>query len=181
MPETILYSLPTIMRMKGFNRSTFRDFVLARFNAVLHTERQEEQVYFYYAIKLCKLDFMLGRFKEAVLHSGNQILISYFILDNIISEADYQDEISHPQESKWLQNYHYLLVHDKSKIDVLLPVNAKKFRQKQSYYDFYRRNLESNIPILRPISEIDGAIKIFLAKKIESYRSCSINSRKKHL
>lgn len=177
MPETILYSLPTIMRMKGFNHLTFRDFVLARFNSVLHTERQEEQVYFYYAIKLCKLDFELGRFKDAVLHSENQILISYFILDKIITDKDYQNEISHPQESKWLQNYHYLLVNDQSKIDVLLPVNAKKPRQQQSYYNFYCRNLESDIPIIRPISEINDAIKIFLAKKIRSYRFGSANGR----
>ncbi len=147
MPETILYSLPTIMRMKGFNHSTFRDFVLARFNSVLHTDRQEEQVYFYYAIKLCGFDTELVCFKDKVLHSENQILISYFILDKIITEADYQNEISHPQEGKWLQNYHYILANDKTNIDMLLPTNAKKPRQRQSYYDFYHRNLESDIPI----------------------------------
>ena len=169
MPETILYSLSTIMQMRGFDRSAFKEFVLTRFSSVLHTERQEEQVYFYYAIKLCKFDSELARFKDAVLHSENQILISYFILDKIITAADYQSEISNPQESKWLQNYHYLLVYDKTAIDALLPVHAKKSRQKQSYHDFYRRNLDCDIPIVRPIREIDGAIKKFVAAKIASY------------
>lgn len=174
MPEAILYSLPTIMQMKGFDRSRFKEFVLARFNSVLHTDRQEEQVYFYYAIKLCGFDTELICFKEKVLHSENQILISYFILDKIITEADYQNEISYPHESKWLQNYHYLLVYDKSRIDVLFPVNAKKSRQQQSYYDFYYRNLDSDIPIVRPVGEIDGAIKKFISQKIASYHHKSV-------
>ena len=168
MPETILYSLPHVMGMKGFKLSIFKEFVLSRFRAVLQTEKQEEQVYFYYAIKLCKFDEDLVNFKEMVLKSKNQILISYLVMDKIIQEADYSEYIGSPQESDWLQNYHYLLTYDKSKTDILLPHRAKD-NQKCSYTNFYKRNLDAGIPILKPIDEIYPGVRKFIKNKIESY------------
>lgn len=168
MPETILYSLPCVKGMRGFQLSVFKEFVLSRFRAVLQTGKQEEQVYFYYAIKFCKFDEALVNFKEMVLKSKNQILISYFLMDKIIREADYSGYIGSPQESDWLQNYHYLLTYDKSKTDILLPQNANE-RQKCSYTHFYKRNLDAGIPILKPIDTIYPGVRKFIENKIASY------------
>lgn len=169
MPETMLYSLTTIKQMAGFNLKTFKEFVLARFDSVLHSEKYEEQVYFYYAIKVCGLDQELYAFKDLVLKSKNQILISYFVIDKIINKADYATFVTHPKENEWLQNYHYILVNDKSMIDMLIPENAKKDKQKSSYREFYKLNIDNNTPIMKPIKKVTEDIKKFIEAKIASY------------
>ncbi len=168
MPEAILYSLPTIKQMAGFDPAIFGEFLFSRFKSVLQTERQEEQVYFYYAIKVCGLDAELPRFKDAVLRSGNQILVSYFLLDKLLTEADLPN-FSSPREEEWLQNYHALLSGGSRDPSALIPVGAKKEKQKQSYAEFYRRNLEDGIPFVRPIGAVEKEIRTFLAAKIASY------------
>ena len=129
MPEAILYSINKIILMRGFDIAKFKEFVITRFKSSLHTEKQEEQVYFYYAFKVCGFDEELAGFKDQVLKSKNQILISYFILDSIIDKNDYQVFVSNPNENEWLQNYHYILKHDKTNTNLLIPENAKKEKQ----------------------------------------------------
>lgn len=167
MPEAILYSLHKIKEIEGFDDDKFKDFVLARFNASLNGERQEEQVYFYYAVKICGFDCELLRFKEKVLKTENQILISYYICDGLISKEDYQKYIDNYSESEWLQNYHYLLKYDKNNTDILIPEIVKKENQKKSYTDFYKLNLDNDIPIIKPICQVTGDIERFL--KIRLY------------
>lgn len=167
MPEAILYSLHKIKEIEGFDTDKFKDFVIARFNASLNGERQEEQVYFYYAVKLCGFDSELLRFKEKVLRTENQILISYYICDGLITKEDYQKYIDNHSESEWLQNYHYLLKYDKSNTAILIPEIVKKENQKKSYTDFYKLNLDNDIPIVKPICQVTGDIERFL--KIRLY------------
>jgi hypothetical protein len=155
--------------MKGFDLSKFKEFLWLRFDATLKTEKYEEQLYFYYAIKECQFDDILGEFKEPVLNSKNQILISYFLIDGIIEKDDYSHFISDAKESEWLQNYHYLLVYDKNNIDILLPSKATKDKQKKSYHDFYKLNIDSNIPLLNPITKVTEDIKKFIKERINSY------------
>ena len=167
VPETILYSLPKIKSIENFNFSAFREFVLSRFKTTLNTDRQEEQVYFYYAIKLCGFDSDLDNFKGLVLNSTNQILISYFLMDGIISQNDYQDFVSNPKESEWLQNYHYALKYDKEKLELLIPEKAKS----ECYKAFYKENLDKDIPILKPVDEIEDDIEIYIETKLESIKA----------
>lgn len=169
MPETILYSLHKIKSIKSFDFDKFKDFVKTRFKSSLSTDKQEEQVYFYYALKLCHFDDELKNYKELVLKSNNQILISYFLIDNVISKDEYQIFVSAVQECEWLQNYHYLLAYDKSNVDILIPSNAKKLVQKNSYKNFYTLNLDNNVSILKPIEDIANDIDAFVLTKIESY------------
>lgn len=168
VPETILYSLPTIKSIEGFNYDVFKDFVLARFKASLDRDRQEEQVYFYYAIKLCGFDNSLEKFKDIVLVSQNQILISYFLMDGLISKDDYDMFVSNPKECEWLQNYHYLFTFGGNRLDLLIPEEAKKEAQKISYRVFYKENLDKHIPILKPIDKVEDGIKKYIAAKLES-------------
>ena len=167
VPETILYSLPKVKSIENFNFSAFREFVLARFKTSLNTDRQEEQIYFYYAIKLCAFDADLDKFKDLVLNSTNQILISYFLMDGILSKNDYENFVSNPKESEWLQNYHYLLKYDKEKLDLLIPEKAKG----ECYRVFYKENLDKGIPILKPIDEISNGIEFYIEAKLESIKA----------
>lgn len=169
MPETILYSLHKIITIKGFDFNKFKDFLKTRFRASLSTERYEEQVYYYYALKLCNFDAELADYKELVLKSKNQVLVSYFLIDKVISKDEYQIFVSIAQECEWLQNYHYLLVYDKSNIDILIPSYAQKTAPKTSYRNFYKLNLDNDVPILKPIEDIAEGIDLFVLTKIESY------------
>lgn len=169
MPETILYSLHKLKSMQGFDMIKFKDFLRTRFKSSLHTEKQEEQVYFYYALKVCKFEDDLKDFKELVLNSCNQILISYYIIDKTIGQEEYREQFSPWQESQWLQNYHYCLIYEPDKIDCLLPLNITKERQKKSYSEFYKQNIDAKTPIIKPIDEISDAIDMFVEDKIATY------------
>lgn len=171
MPETILYSIDKVKLMKDFNISKFKDFAFSRFKSTLQTEKFEEQIYFYYAIKICGFDAELNAFKEVVLQSKNQILISYFIMDGIIQKADYQAFLDNCKEEEWLQNYHYLLQHEKENIEILMPAAALKERQKNSYKSFYELNLRNNVAMLKSIEEVKRGIQSCIESKIESYKN----------
>ena len=164
MPETILYSLPKIKKMRGFHMPKFKEFLLSRFRAVLQTERQEEQVYFFYAIYLCGLRPDGNTWRDLVLHSKNQILVSYWIMEGLIDPTS----IELYGESFWLQNYHYLWKIGTERIDILLPSARSRGRQ-GSYRAFYENNLNAHIPILKPLKEIDAGIRNYIKAKIESY------------
>jgi len=105
-------------------------------------------------------------FKEKVLRTDNQILISYYICDGVISKEDYQKYIDNYSESEWLQNYHYLLKYDKNNTDILIPEAAKKDKQKKSYTDFYKQNLDNDILIVKPISDVTKDIDNFLKLRL---------------
>lgn len=169
MPETILYSLNKVKKMSRFDLGVFRDFALSRFNSSLQTEKFEEQVYFYYAIKICGYDDGLVEFKDRVLNSKNQILISYFLMDKVIPKSDYQNFVTIPKESEWLQNYHYLLAYDKANLDLIIPEKAKGNKKQKSYMDFYKFNLDNSISFLKPIEKIVVDIDKFIEVKIDSY------------
>lgn len=169
MPETILYSLHKLKNVQGFDFDKFKDFLRTRFRSSLHTEKQEEQVYFYYALKTCGFESDLQDFKELVLTSNNQILISYYIIDMIINKEEYLARFAPWQEFQWLQNYHYCLVYEPNNIDSLLPSNSTRQSQKNSYFAFYKQNLDAKIPIVKPIDKISEAIDMFIMKKIDSY------------
>lgn len=174
MPESILYSLDKIMNMKEFDHNMFKAFIELRFKSSLETEKHEEQLYFYYAIKTCGYHDLLKKFKDKVLKSDNQILISYFLIDRVINKEDYLEFLENPQESNWLQNYHYLLVYNDSNINILLPKFAKN-NQKNSYNIFYKNNITKQISIVKPIEKINDAINRYLDKKIKSFKSIELS------
>ena len=169
MPETMLYSLFKIKNMDGFDCGAFKDFLESRYISTLNTNKNEEQVYFYYAIKLCGFISILKRQKNKVIASANQVLISYYLLDGIISKEEYKAFLKSPKEEEWLQNYHYVLVYEPQNIELLLPKFAKKQKQKDAYYRFYEENIKQSIPIVRPVEMIAAEIENYLDKKIKTY------------
>lgn len=166
MPECIIYSINKIKSMINFQDDKFAEFLEARFKSTLNGNRYEEQLYYYYAIKICQKETMLLKYKKEILESQNQILISYCIMDGTILEDDY---IPDEAEDKWLQNYHFLLKYNKDNIDILIPKYAKKENQRNSYKLFYKNNIDKKIPIICPIDKVQERVDNYLRKRIASY------------
>lgn len=170
MPECLLYSLDKIKRISGFDTKHFTDFLTSRFSSSLNTNKQEEQLYFYYAIKqFSNSETILKDFVSSVLTTNNQILISYFIIDELINKEQYNNAFGEKKEELWLQNYHYLLKYDKTDIDTLIPANAVNTKQKDSYKKFYNENISKSVPLLKPITEVGHTITDYLKKRFSSY------------
>ena len=170
MPECLLYSLDKIKKISGFDTKQFTDFLTYRFSSSLNTNKQEEQLYFYYAIKqFSNSETILKNFVSSVLTTNNQILISYFLIDELINKEQYNSAFGEKKEELWLQNYHYLLKHDKTNIETLIPANAVNTKQKDSYKNFYNQNLSESIPLLKPITEVSNTITDYLEKRFSSY------------
>lgn len=168
MPECIIYSFDTIKNMNGFKVQKFKEFILSRFVTSLNSNRFEEQVYFYYAIHELGIEKELSQYKKEILDSENQVLISYCFMDDVIDKNSYTII---QEEGKWLQNYHYLLKYNKSGINILIPENAKKTKQKNSYIKFYNQNIKNNIPIIKPINEIKDDINKYLKKRLDCLKN----------
>ncbi len=167
-PESIIYSLKQILQMNGFNKNKFKEYVKERFNSSLCMGLHDEQIYFYYAIHQLQFDDVLAEFKQRILDSKNQILISYLLIDKVISKEEYQKFLIAPKESEWLQNYHYVLTYDKSNIDILMPNNIKE-SQKSSYVNFYKNNIDAEIPIVKPIKKAQERITSYVQEKLDKY------------
>ena len=174
MPETIIYSLPKIKDIENFDMNKFKEFISIRFESSLRNDRHEEQLYFYYAMKLCNFKEELEKFKTLVFRTENQVLISYYLMDKIITKEEYGSCLLNYNEKEWFQNYHYLLTYDKSNLDILIPAKAKGKKSEKNYYNFYKTNLDNNIPLLKPIDNIEIGVGKFIQAKIDSYSSKQI-------
>ncbi len=167
-PESIIYSLTKILKMDGFNKRKFKEFVKERFNSSLCMGLHDEQIYFYYAIHQLQFVEILTEFKQKILDSKNQILISYLLVDKKITKEEYQKFLIAPKEANWLQNYHYVLTYDNSNIDILIPSNIKA-AQKSSYINFYKSNIDAGITIVKPIKKAQERITSYVQEKLDKY------------
>ena len=77
-------------------------------------------------------------------------------------------------EQYWFQNYHLILYTPDLQVDLensikkyLIPNNARKNLQKNTYMKFYKNNISSNKSIIRSVPEVNGAIINYLTLKIE--------------
>ncbi len=174
-PEAMLYAVDKFSTMDNFNNRKLYKFFKVRYREVLQEPFNEEQLYYFYAIKILKFTDILTNEKDAVLKSNNQILISYYLKDGIFESADIDILKANDDEKYWFQNYHLilyspdLLSNIKNSIDkYLIPKNAKKkVDQKTSYMDFYKENLELKNPIIRDILDVRVEIEEYLTLKIE--------------
>lgn len=79
-PECLLYSADKFMEVSNFNCNMFKQFFEVRYKESLKKDFHEEQLYYFYAMKLWGFDEICKQQSEAVLRSKNQVLISYYIL-----------------------------------------------------------------------------------------------------
>lgn len=185
-PEAMLYAVDKFSIMTSFENNKLHKFFKVRYNEVLKEVFNDEQLYYYFAIKILNFTDILIEYKDAVLKSNNQILISYYLKDGIFQSVDINTLKINHDEKYWFQNYHLILYSadllddlENSIEKYLIPINAKeqesdkprrkekKAIQKKSYLNFYRKNLELKNSMIRDISDVQTEIEDYLQLKIQ--------------
>ena len=168
-PESLLYTSDIFNDMSRFYNQKIKTFLKARYREALISSFHDVQLYYYYAIKCYHLEECLDDTANMALKSKNQILISYYLKDNLFSDEQLCDLKVLEDEKFWFQNYHLILYMpelienlDESIIKYLIPKNAKTELKKQRYKNFYKRNLISNKPIINEIPTVTQNIKDYL-------------------
>ncbi len=189
-PEAMLYAVDKFSTMASFENNKLHKFFKVRYNEVLKESFNDEQLYYYFAIKILDFSNILIEAKDAVLESNNQILISYYLKDGLFGCDDINKLKTYDDEMYWFQNYHLILYSSDLLSDLensiekfLVPINAKeqmndkpprkakKAIQKKSYLNFYKENLESRSSIIRDISNVQEEIEDYLTLKIQESES----------
>ncbi|WP_160674100.1 hypothetical protein [Clostridium sp. C8-1-8] len=187
-PEAMLYSIDKFSEMDRFEKQKVKDFFKIRYKEALKEPFNEEQLYFYYAIKLMGFDDIIKNEKSLVLKSNNQILISYYLKDKEFDENEIEELKQNTDEAYWFQNYHTILYTPELLSDLdtsinkyLMPKNAfnksdddystrkSKSKQRTYYMNFYKRNLKLGNSIIRDIEDATEEIQEYLELKIKEY------------
>lgn len=170
-PETVLYIIEKIKKMKDkkFNDAFF-DFLKTTFFNSLEKEFYEEQLYYYFALKKYNTNYKFEKeIIQKVMKSNNQILSSYFVINEIDCE-DYALEYLNEKNNNWILNYHIILkAKDKLNIDVCLkkylcPRMAKETKR-YVYINFYKKLLDNNYKIINSISCVSTKINEYILEK----------------
>lgn len=173
-PESLLYSIDKFNEMTGFDKDKVFEFFRVRYIETLKSQFNDEQLYFYYAIKNLGFTTILSEAKDWVLGTDNQILISYYLQENLLNEDDINILKAKDDELYWFQNYHLILYSDELKQNMedsisryLIPKKATKEKQRKEYLKFYKENLGRGIAIIRDIVDVNEEIKYYLGLKVE--------------
>ncbi|WP_141237742.1 hypothetical protein [Bacillus sp. X2(2017)] len=173
-PETLLYTVDKFNVMSNFEKERLYKFFQVRYREALKKQFNEEQLYFYYAIKTFEFTEILEENKSSVIKSNNQILISYYLKDGQFGKEYIEKLKEMVDEQYWFQNYHLILYTDDLQSDLdksirqyLIPKYAKKEKQRDSYMEFYRQNILAGLSIVRDIPEVLEEIKDYLVLRIE--------------
>lgn len=160
--------------MQCFNNQKLHKFLQIRYKEALQKQFNDDQLYYYYAIKIFGFSDIFDGTSKAVLLTNNQLLISYYLRDRIFNTIDIDKLKEMDDEQYWFQNYHLILYTPDLKADLensikryLIPNNAKKNLQKSTYMEFYMNNISSNKSIIRGVPDVKGAIINYLTSKIE--------------
>lgn len=170
-PESFLYTLNKFKTIKFFQGKFFKNFLLMRYKEVLKSNFYEEQLYYFYAIKMFNFEDILKTLKNFVLNSKNQILISYYLQENLFSIDDIEKLKAFSTEDYWFQNYHLILYTEpSSELDnninkYLIPTYAIKPKTKDTYFNFYKACLSNNLSFIRDFSSLETELTSYLSKK----------------
>lgn len=173
-PEVLLYCIDKFNDMTRFDKEKAHRFFEKRYIESLKGRFNDEQLYFYYALKILDFNDILNEAKNLVLYSKNQILISYYLKDGIFGDIEIENLKEQEDEEYWFQNYHLILFSDELKSNLessiskyLIPKEAKKEMQKQSYLNFYKENINLSNAFIRDITDANDEIKNYLIMKAE--------------
>lgn len=181
-PESMLYSTDRFADMETFDSQNMHRFFQVRYQECLKNCYNEEQLYYFYAISILGFNDILEQFKELVAKSRNQILISYYLKDNLFgkNEINYLKDLT--DEKYWFQNYHLilycpeLLSHLEDSIEkylipkrITLPYCSKESKsiKRTSYLDFYKTNLTNKKSIIRDIPSVKQTIIEYLELRMQ--------------
>ena len=74
-PESMIYLADIFSAMDNFDKQKLHRFFSVRYEEILKTNFNEEQLYYYYAIKIFGFEDIISQQKDLVVKSNNQILI----------------------------------------------------------------------------------------------------------
>lgn len=174
-PETLIYSINIIKKQELFEGEKFKKFLETRFKAILMKPFNDHQLYYYYTIKSLGFNSILRKYRDLVIESDNQVLISYYLKDKLFTKKHVNFLKTNVEEKYWFQNYHLILYTDlfdsleDSVEKYLVPIYAKKDRQKVNYRSFYKLNLEKKIPLINDLKGVE--------KKISDYKLLLMSER----
>ena len=175
-PECLLYCADRIMEISNFDADNFKHFFEVRYKESLKKDFNEEQLYYFYAMKLWGFDDALRQQNELVTYSRNQVLISYYLMENWFSMEQVEKLKQQKDEELWFQSYHLILYMqelfnnmDNSIDEYLLPSSAKKEVQKNAYREFYKKNLQAKNPIVISIDEVNEELHDYLDIRFEEH------------
>lgn len=177
-PESLLY-ISHIMEAKDDikGNSNTKSFLKARYKESLRHELHDVQLYFYYAIKVLGFDDIVRETTDFVLQSQNQILIAYYLKDNVFSPNQISSLKAIEGEEYWFQNYHLILYTNALNCD--LNTNIKKYlvpkrltvkpntTKENRYHSFYYDNLKQGHALINDISKVTDNIKKYLELRYE--------------
>lgn len=177
-PEAMIYSVHKFANMSKFNNNNVKKFFEVRYKEILKQPFHDEQLYYYYAIKIFGFDDLLSVVNDLVINSNNQILISYYLKDGLFTDNQINLLKGMNDEKYWFQNYNLILYNDQLYQDLnrsinkfLIPKNATKNSQKNTYKEFYRNNLSNKNEIIRDIHDVNNEIDYYLDLKIQESES----------
>ncbi|NKF08730.1 hypothetical protein J1C67_01920 [Clostridium gasigenes] len=180
-PEVMIYSINKFKHFPYFTGEIFKKFLEVRYKDVLCKSYNEEQLYYYYAIKILGFDSILEETENIVVDCNNQLLISYYLKDNIFKYENIEKLKLKKNERYWFQNYHLILFIDLEdnlennikkylipECIIMNPKNKNNIRIKQeTYIKFYENNLKLGISIIRDIEDIKNIVTNYMDLKIE--------------
>lgn len=151
-------------------------FFEVRYKESLKKDFNEEQLYYFYAMKLWGFDDVLRQQNELVTYSRNQVLISYYLMENWFLMEQVEKLKQQKDEELWFQSYHLILYTqelfnnmDSSIDEYLLPNFAKKEVQKNAYREFYKKNLQAKNSIVLSIDEVNEKLHDYLDIRFEEH------------
>lgn len=175
-PECLLYCADRIEKISNFDADYFKHFLEVRYKESLKKDFNEEQLYYFYAMKLWGFEDILKQQNELVTYSRNQVLISYYLMENWFSVEQIENLKQQKDEELWFQSYHLILYIqelfnnlDNSIDEYLLPSYAKKEAQKNAYREFYKNNLQAKKSIVIPIDEVNEKLNDYLEIRFEEH------------
>lgn len=173
VPEILLYSIEKFSHFPFFTSDIFKKFLETRYENALTTPYNDEQLYFYFAIKILGFDSILVNTSDKVINSNNQLLISYYLVEEIFDEEHITVLMQKKDERYWFQNYHLILCTELKEDleqninEYLVPRYATKSRQKRSYINFYKDNIELGVQLVKDFEDVISDIDEYLNCKVE--------------
>lgn len=189
-PECLLYCIDKFVYMSDFDKLKVKKFFDVRYSESLKKPFNDIQLYLYYSIKVLNFNDIIEDNKELVLNSCNQILISYYLQDNIFNPSDVNTLKDYTDECYWFQNYHLILYSPDLLADIdnsiekyLLPKKCLPYtgesltniNRRNTYSTFYKDNICAHNALIQQIDDVKMTIHEYLdlrfAEELELYYS----------
>jgi len=179
-PEVLLYTINKFNNMSRFDKSKIEKFLTVRYMESLKHPYHEEQLYYYFALKTLGYDSTLNHASDDAIKSRNQLLISYYLKDDFFNSSQINTLKRFKDEKYWFQNYHLILYVSDMRVNLnisieeyLIPKKAcdtPARPQKATYLNFYERNINSGIALIKEICDVNDEVENYLDLKIHEAR-----------